>query len=208
MDLLKSIHFIHHACFRIEIDNIVIYIDPWKLKNPKKAHFVFVTHEHYDHFSIPDIELISDENTNIILPDNIADELSGYKIKKVKQGDVFNLENIKVEVIPAYNINKNFHRKSDNKVGYVIEVNGNRIYHAGDTDLTEEMKALGNIDIALLPVGGTYTMNANEAAKAAEIIKPDIAIPMHYGIVAGSVKDAETFKKECKLKVEILKEEE
>ncbi|MCX8092661.1 MAG: MBL fold metallo-hydrolase [Candidatus Goldbacteria bacterium] len=207
MDILKSIHFIHHACFRIEIDNIVIYIDPWKIKSPKKANFIFVTHEHYDHFSVPDIELIADENTNIILPDNIAGELSGYKIKKVKQGDVFNFENIKIEVIPAYNVNKNFHRKSDNKVGYVIEVKGNRIYHAGDTDLIDEMKNLKNINIALLPVGGTYTMNAIEAARAAEIIKPDIAIPMHYGIITGSLKDAETFKKECKVKVEILKEE-
>ncbi|MCX7699157.1 MAG: MBL fold metallo-hydrolase [Candidatus Goldbacteria bacterium] len=208
MDILKSIHFIHHACFRIEIDNTVIYIDPWKIKNPKKANFVFVTHEHYDHYSIPDIKLIADEKTNIILPYNITDELSEYNIKKVKQGDVFNLENIKIEVIPAYNTNKNFHRKSDNKVGYVIEVKGNRIYHAGDTDLIDEMGNLKNINIALLPVGGTYTMNAIEAAKAAEIIKPDIAIPMHYGVVTGSLKDAETFKKECKVKVEILKEEE
>jgi L-ascorbate metabolism protein UlaG (beta-lactamase superfamily) len=208
MNILKSIHFIHHACFRIEIDNILIYTDPWKLKNPKKANYIFVTHEHYDHFSVPDIEMISDENTTIILPDNIASELSGYKTKPVKQGDIFNLKDIKVEVIPAYNVNKNFHKKSDNKVGYVIEIKGSRIYHAGDTDLIDEMQKLKNINVALLPVGGTYTMNADEACKAAEIIKPDIAIPMHYGVVAGSIKDAEKFKKQCKVKVEILKEEE
>jgi len=207
MDLLKSIHWIYHACFRIEIDNLIIYIDPWKIKNPKKADFVFVTHDHYDHFSLLDIEKIATEKTIVVIPENIAGELSGYNLQKVKQGDVFSSGNVKVEVIPAYNIGKNFHRKTDNKVGYVIDIDGNRIYHAGDTDLIEEMKNLKNINIALLPVGGTYTMNAEEAAKAAEIIKPQIAIPMHYGIVAGSTKDAEEFKSKCKVRVEILKEE-
>jgi L-ascorbate metabolism protein UlaG (beta-lactamase superfamily) len=207
MDVLKTIHWIHHSCFRIEINDIVIYIDPWKIKNPRKADFIFITHEHYDHFSIPDIESISDEKSMIILPDNIAGELSGYKIKKVKQGDVFNSGNIKVEVVPAYNVNKNFHKKSENKVGYVLEIGGNRIYHAGDTDLIEEMKNLKNITVAMLPIGGVYTMNAEEAAKAAELIKPLVAIPMHYGIVTGSARDAETFKNKCKIKVEILKEE-
>ncbi len=208
MDILKSIHWIHHACFRIEIGNIIIYIDPWKIKNPRKADFIFVTHDHYDHFSLPDIEKIATEKTTIVIPENISSGLSEYNLKKVKQGDVFSTGNIRVEVIPAYNTGKNFHRKTDNKVGYVIDVIGNRIYHAGDTDLIEEMKNLKNITVALLPVGGTYTMNAEEAAKAAEIIKPQIAIPMHYGEVAGSIKDAEEFKNKCKVSVEILKEEE
>lgn len=207
-DVLKSIHWLHHASFRIEIDNLIIYIDPWKIKNPKKADFIFITHDHYDHLSVSDIELIASNKTTIVVPENAASKLSGYNLKKVKHGDILDLNNLKVEVVPAYNTNKDFHKKSYNMVGYVLEIKGIRIYHAGDTDFVEEMKNLKNINVALLPVGGTYTMNAKEAAKAAEIIKPDIAIPMHYGIVVGSLKDAEIFKKESKVKVEILKEEE
>lgn len=208
MDILKSIHWLHHASFRIEIANLVIYIDPWKIKNPKKADFIFVTHDHYDHLSLPDIESIAEEKTTIVLPEKAASKLSGYNLKKVKPNDIFTLNGLKVEVIPAYNINKDFHKKADNMVGYVIETKGTRIYHAGDTDLIEEMKNLKNITIALLPVGGTYTMTAEEAAKATEIIKPQIAIPMHYGIVVGSAKDAEIFKNRSKVKVEILDEEQ
>ena len=209
MDLLKSIHWIHHSCFRIKINDITIYFDPWKIKNPIKADFIFITHDHYDHFSMSDIESIADEKTTIILPDNIAGELSGYKIKKVKQGDVFNVGNIKVEVVPAYNVNKNFHKKSDNKVGYVLEIDGNRIYHAGDTDLIPEMKTFKNINIAFLPVSGTYVMTAEEAVKAALDIKPDIAIPMHYGTIIGTRMNAEKFAEELRGKIEvvILKEE-
>lgn len=208
MDVLKSIHWLHHASFRIEINNLVIYIDPWKLKNKKKADFIFITHDHYDHLSLPDIEAIAEEKTKIILPENIGSKLSGYNLKKIKPNDIFDFDSLKVEVIPAYNTNKDFHKKSYNMVGYVIEIDEIRIYHAGDTDLIEEMKNLKKITVAMLPVGGTYTMDAADAAKAADIIKPDIAVPMHYGIVAGSVKDAEKFKNICKVKVEILKEEE
>ncbi|MEM2004008.1 MAG: MBL fold metallo-hydrolase, partial [Nitrososphaerota archaeon] len=124
------------------------------------------------------------------------------------------LMGVRYLVVPAYNVNKFrapgvvFHPKEYGGVGYIIEVDNIRIYHPGDTDLIEEMKTLGRIDVALLPVSGTYVMTAEEAAKAVDIIKPDLAIPMHFGEIVGSEKDAQTFKSKASCRVEILKPEE
>jgi L-ascorbate metabolism protein UlaG (beta-lactamase superfamily) len=109
-----------------------------------------------------------------------------------------------IQTIPAYNNNKTFHKRINQWVGYVVEIEGARIYHAGDTDLIEELKELKNIDIALLPVGGTYTMDAKEAARAVDLIKPKIAIPMHYGKIVGDEDDAILFQKSAHCEVKIL----
>jgi L-ascorbate metabolism protein UlaG (beta-lactamase superfamily) len=207
-NIIESIHWLHHASFRIEAAGKTIYIDPWKIKNKIKADYILVTHEHYDHMSPGDITDIAGENTIIICPVNGTDEIERNKIIKLKPGQKYSGEYLKVEAVPAYNTNKSFHEKNTLKNGYIIEIAGSRIYHAGDTDATPEMLALKNIEVAMLPVGGTYTMNAKEAAGAVDFFNPQIAVPMHWGTIVGSRKDAEEFKRLAKCRVEILKEEE
>jgi L-ascorbate metabolism protein UlaG (beta-lactamase superfamily) len=148
------------------------------------------------------------ENTVIFCPVQAMEEADEFKPKKMKPGEKAESGVLKVETIPAYNIGKSFHTKDSGKLGYVIEIDGKRIYHAGDTDAIPEMKILKNITVAMLPIGGTYTMTAKEAAEAADVFKPDIAVPMHWGSIAGSKKDAEEFKKLAKCRVEILEQEE
>ena len=205
---MESIHWLHHASFRIEAAGKVIYIDPWKVKKMVKADYILITHEHYDHLSPDDIRQIAGGNTVIIYSANCTAEITAGKITKLKPGLKYSDESLKIEALPAYNINKSFHDKSGPKNGYIIEIGGVRFYHAGDTDATPEMLALKNIDAAMLPVGGTYTMNAKEAAAAVNVFMPEIAIPMHWGTIVGSIKDAEEFKRLAVCKVEILKEEE
>jgi len=206
-DAIKKIHWLGHASFRIQTGGKTIYIDPWNIKNPVAADYILVTHSHYDHFSLPDIEKIKKEETVIICPQEVSVQLNGPGVKTVKPGDVLKLEGITVETVPAYNTGKSFHTKESGKAGYVIDSGEERIYHAGDTDYIDEMNGLENITVALLPAGGTYTMDAGQAAKAAAAISPEAVIPMHYGEVAGSVKDAEKLKKICGDKVIILKSE-
>ncbi|MCD6413749.1 MAG: MBL fold metallo-hydrolase [Elusimicrobia bacterium] len=193
--MVKNLFWLGHASFRIE-GSKTIYIDPYNLKEEqKKADIVCVTHSHYDHLSVKDIKKIADDKTVIVAPVDASSKLSG-KVKKVNPGDVVEVEGVKIEVYPAYNTNKTFHPKSNNWVGYVIEMDGRRIYHAGDTDFIEEMKNLKNIDIALLPVSGTFVMTSEEAAAAAKTINPKIAVPMHWGAgIVGDRSDAENFGK-------------
>lgn len=205
---LKSIHWLHHASFRIDSEEGVIYFDPWKIKNVIKADYIFVSHNHFDHFSIGDIDNISKKETLIICPSEVSSELKGYNLKEVKNGDRLELGKIKIEVVPAYNINKNFHPKNTCKVGFIVEINGIRIYHAGDTDFIPEMKELKNINFALIPIGGTYTMGPEEAVEFVNTVKPEITIPMHYGELSSGKKELEDFKKLVKGKIEILEKEE
>jgi L-ascorbate metabolism protein UlaG (beta-lactamase superfamily) len=205
---MEGMHWLHHASFRLEAAGKVIYFDPWKIKNRVKADYILISHEHYDHFSIPDIDGIAGDNTVIICPVNGMDEIKGKNVKRLKPSEKYSDSVISVEAVPAYNTNKAFHEKRTMKNGYVVEIAGIRLYHAGDTDITHEMKALVNISIAMVPVGGTYTMNPKEAAEAVNIFKPGIAVPMHWGSIVGSEKDAQEFKRLAQVKVEIMKEEE
>lgn len=207
-NIIESVHWLHHAGFRIDTAGKIIYFDPWKIQNRIKADYILISHEHYDHLSVPDIDELVKENTIIICPVNNTDEIKNNKVKKLKPGEKFSDGLISIEAVPAYNIGKAFHEKNSLKNGYVLEIAGNRIYHAGDTDLTPEMKELKNINVALLPVGGTYTMNAKEAAQAADLFKPEIAVPMHWGTIVGKESDALEFKRLARCRVEILKEEE
>ena len=184
-----KITWLGHASFKINN----IYIDPYILpKNPSKASIVLITHDHYDHCDPERVSQITDSSTIIVTTEKSSKKISG-NVKIIKPGKKLNISDIIIEAVDAYNLNKNFHIKGDG-VGFVITVNNKRIYHAGDTDLIPEMSQLKNIDIALLPIGGTYTMNAVEAAEACNIIKPKVVIPIHYGSIIGSKKDAETFK--------------
>lgn len=194
-----------HDGYRLNADNKIIYIDPFKLlseyNNKKDADLILITHNHFDHLSTKDIDNIINNNTKIICSSECIEVLhKNYKKNEIidlKPNDNIKIDNIKIESIRAFNTNKDFHPKEDNKIGFILNINNLRIYHTGDTDIIPEMGQV-NPDIALVPVSGTYVMTAEEAAKATnELIKPKkIAIPMHYNSIVGSVKDAETF---CKM---------
>lgn len=211
--MIKDIHWLGHDTFKISGEK-TIYTDPFKIRTRDTADIILITHEHRDHCSSEDIKMIQSKNTVIVATQDCVKKLVGdspqsSNIKTVKPGDKINIKGIDIEAVPAYNTNKNFHPKTKEWVGYVFTVNGLRIYIAGDTDYIPEMKTLKNIDIALIPVSGTYVMTADEAVKAALDIKPKIAIPMHYGTIVGSEDDANKFADALKgkVKVEILKPE-
>ncbi len=196
-----KIKWLGHAGFKINKDK-VIYIDPYHIDGIEEADLILITHEHYDHCSPDDVKKIIKEDTIIIGPKDAVDKLSGNTIA-IKPGDRKEVDDIIIDVVPAYNIGKKFHPKEKGGVGYVLTINDKKIYHAGDTDLIPEMEKLA-VDVAILPVGGEYTMNAEEAASAANKIKPKIAIPMHYGSIIGSEEDAEEFREKCDCEVRIL----
>ncbi len=210
--MLESIHWLGHASFRLDGPKI-IYFDPWKLsKDSKKADLILVTHDHFDHLSLDDIKRIVSKETVVIADDSSAKQIRGKvackEVRAISPGERTDLEDIGIEAVPSYNIGKAFHPRASKKVGYVVTVSGVSIYHAGDTDFIPEMKDI-RCDIALLPVSGTYVMTADEAASAALAIRPKAAIPMHYGDIVGSARDARDFQDALKgrIEVKILKNE-
>jgi L-ascorbate metabolism protein UlaG (beta-lactamase superfamily) len=166
------------------------------------ADIVCITHSHYDHLSKEDVEKIRKPSTVIVGP---ADCKAGFgdAFKVIAPGGSLEIGEVKIEAVPAYNTDKQFHPKKNNWVGYVVTVDGFRIYHSGDTDMIPEM---ANIcaDVALLPVGGTYTMTVKQAAEAIQKINPKVAVPMHCGDIVGSLDDRETFRKLSKAPVTVL----
>jgi len=204
---LENLHWFGHDSFRLDGEKI-IYFDPYQV--PQKsalADIILVTHEHYDHCSPDDLKIISGPKTTIIASAQAAEvikkaQIVCQKLEVVKPSDEIEAFGIKIRAVPAYNIGKQFHPKSSLKVGFIITAGGLKIYHAGDTDFIPEMKDC-RADIALMPVSGTYTMNATEAADAVLVINPKIAVPMHYGSVVGSIDDAKRFQNLLKGKIEV-----
>ncbi len=207
-----KIYWLGHSSFKLK-DGLTIYIDPFRLEGGELADLVLVTHEHFDHFSPEDIRKVSDRHTVLVMPKECMGKLKGMEFEEVRYvlpGDKVSVRGVEIEAVPAYNVNKFrspgvvFHPKEDGKVGYILTFKGVRIYHMGDTDFIPEMKGL-KVDVALVPVSGTYVMTPEEAAEAVKEIKPELAIPMHYGSIVGSEEDAERFAELAGLRVEILK---
>lgn len=190
MKIDENLFWIGHASFYIKINGINLFIDPFKISNEikDKADLILITHAHLDHNNKDDINKVRKAETKFIAANKCLDWKESNQIAVSKPGFKTEFEGIKIEAVPAYNMKqerlKN-HPKEENWVGYIIEVGGTRLYHAGDTDIIPEMKKLGNIDIALLPMGGTYTMSAEEGIDAAQIIKAKTIVPMHYKALLG-----------------------
>jgi len=208
MEMVKNIHWMGQAAVKVDAGNKVIYFDPYQIKEQDKADIILISHSHGDHLSKGDISKVTTENTVIIAPKSCESDLSSVKKAKLllsEPGFKETVGGITIEAVPAYNVDKtNFHPKANNWVGYIITVDGVRIYHAGDTERIPEMKNF-SCDIAMLPLGQTYTMNSVEdAAKAALDVKAKIAIPIHYAMYEGTKADAEKFKALLEGKVAVV----
>ena len=197
--MLDNIKVLYHSSIRMDKEKI-IYVDPFKIdKNYNDADMIFITHDHYDHYSEEDIDKVKKANSIFIVPENLLKKLlkkgiNDENIITLAPEDIEIIDGIKIEAIHSYNIDKPFHPKEKNWLGYIIEIDGVRYYISGDTDITRENKKV-KCDVAFVPVGGTYTMNFSEAAQLVNIIKPKIAVPIHYGSIVGTKQDATDFIK-------------
>ncbi|UCF85691.1 MAG: MBL fold metallo-hydrolase [Desulfobacteraceae bacterium] len=200
-DFSKKITWLGHDGFRIDAKKTV-YFDPYSISAGPKADLILISHDHFDHCSPEDVAKIQDSKTVIVTEKDSAKKLSG-DVRVMKPGESLNVDDIKIRAIPSYNTDKDFHPKANNWLGFVVEIEGITFYHAGDADFIPEMKDI-EVDIALLPVSGTYVMTADQAVKAALAINPKLAIPMHYGAIVGDEQDAFNFKKSLEGKVDVL----
>jgi L-ascorbate metabolism protein UlaG (beta-lactamase superfamily) len=188
-----------HASVKITSPSITIYIDPWKIdKHSPHADIILLTHDHYDHYSQADLTVVSESSTRVVAPMSAP-----LVTDRIKPGNTMIIKDVSMQAIPAYNQGKAFHPKANGWVGYIITIGGIKIYHPGDTDRIPEMKGLV-VDVVFVPVGGTYTMDAKEASEAIRDIRTVYAIPIHYGDIVGSRKDAEEFAGLCSCDVRIL----
>lgn len=203
--VLERLRWLGHASFLVEGDP-VIYIDPWETPpGLPAADLILVTHSHYDHLSVPDIERLAKPSTTVVGPADVIRRLGRQRLNLVElnPGDEKAVGGVKIRAVPAYNRTKQFHPRASGWVGFVVYLPEGSIYHAGDTDHIPEMQGL-KPTVALLPVGGTYTMDAAEAAQAAADIGPEVAVPMHYGKVVGSEADARRFVQLYSGRAEVL----
>lgn len=195
--MLEDIEVLYHSSIRINKGKM-IYIDPYHIeKSFNDADMIFITHDHYDHYSEEDIDKVIKEDTTIVISKDLLTKLLKKGINKnaiivAEPNKEYETQGINFNTIPAYNINKKFHPKENNWLGYIITINNVKYYVAGDTDITDENRKV-KCDVAFVPVGGTYTMDFKEAARLINEIKPKIAVPIHYGSIVGTEQDARNF---------------
>ena len=205
--MLERFTWLKNSAYRWVGDGLTVYIDPWGVReDAPEADVIFITHGHYDHYSPEDIDRVRTPDTQIVAPRDTANELSG-NVQAVTAGDTIEAGGVKAQAVPAYNIAEDRldkHPKDNGWVGYILQLGDTSYYHAGDTDHVPELESIP-AQVAFLPVGGTFTMDASEAAGLARIMSPELAVPMHYGFVAGTPADGERFKEAAApVSVEIL----
>jgi L-ascorbate metabolism protein UlaG (beta-lactamase superfamily) len=215
--LIDAVEWLGHSGFRVVVGRQAIYVDPYRVSaDARKADLILITHGHYDHFSPQDLERLSTPSTETIAPAAVAERLAG-RVHSIAPGEEIEPELVRgvaVRALAAYNTSKRdgdgnvFHPRHAGGVGYDLNVRGERLYHAGDTDVIPEMDSVHGVDVALLPVSGTYVMTASEAAEAARRIQPRVAVPMHWGEHLGTYDDAVAFKRQAPVEVRILEKVE
>jgi L-ascorbate metabolism protein UlaG (beta-lactamase superfamily) len=211
--MIENIHWLGHDSFRLD-GSSTVYIDPWKLSaDASPADLILVTHDHYDHFSPDDIARLSTPRTTLIGPASVTAQVDGVAAITLGAGETSVVGGVTVTAVPAYNIDKFrepgevFHPPAAGGLGYLVELDGRRIYHAGDTDAVPEMRDV-RCDVALLPVSGTYVMTAEEAAEACRMISATAVVPMHFGDIVGTAADATRFAGLCGIPVTVLPREQ
>lgn len=200
-EVVNKIHWLGHDAIWLE-GSVELCIDPFQINTSRAADLILITHDHFDHCSPEDVAKIQRQGTVIVTDSGSARKLQG-DVRIVSPGEKLQVKGVDLEVGPAYNLNKDFHPRKAGMLSFVVTLDGVRYYHAGDTDLIPEMTGL-RVDVAFLPVSGTYVMTAEEAVRAARTIKPALAIPMHYGAIVGSQDDAEKFKNALEGEVEVV----
>ncbi len=206
--MVENIDVFTQSCIRIRTQAGTVYFDPFHMREePHDADFILITHDHYDHFSPEDIKKVAGRRTVLVVPEKMkkkAGEAAGLvsRTLTVNPGEKIKVDGLAFETVPSYNNMKPFHPKSAGWVGYILIADGKRIYVAGDTDVTKDNKQI-KCDIALVPIGGTYTMDAKSAAELVNTICPETAIPTHYGSVVGKMADAEKFAAFVKAPVKV-----
>lgn len=205
--MIERFTWFKQSAYRWDGDGVTVYIDPWGVpEGAPEADAIFITHAHDDHFQPEEIQRLTKSDTQIVAPRDIAAQLSG-NVQPVAPGDAVEAGGIKAEAVPAYNIAEerlDMHPKANGWVGYVLQLGDAVYYHAGDTDHLTELETIAP-RVAFVPIGGTFTMDASEAAGLIRAMSPQVAVPMHYGFIVGSPADAERFRKEAEpVKVEIL----
>lgn len=208
--LVDELEWLGHSGFRLRVGAAVVYIDPYRAPDGPQADLILVTHGHYDHFSPTDVERLSGEHTVLVAPAAVAERAAG-RVVSIGPGEAVQpLRGVEVAAVAAYNTSKrdtdgrSFHPREAGWVGYDVNVRGERLYHSGDTDVIPEMDAVAGVDVALLPVSGTYVMTAAEAAEAARRIQPRVAVPMHWGAHIGTREDALAFEQRAPVDVRIM----
>ncbi len=194
--MLEKLTWFRQSAFRWRGDDLVVYVDPWGVTDEVPADVILITHAHYDHLQPHEIDRLRKPSTKLVAPRDVARELSG-DVTAVTPGESHDVGGLKFETVPAYNIVEerlDMHPEAKGWVGYVLEFEGHRYYHAGDTDALPELEALAT-DVAMVPIGGTYTMDWDEAGALVRAMSPRVAVPMHYGFVVCSPSRAVTFRK-------------
>ncbi len=201
-----KVQWLGHASFKIA-GELVIYIDPWKLEHVRHdADIVLVSHSHHDHYCMEDIKKVTTDKTQLLASGDVIQKHNSGQV--LRPGESVEYGDIRISAIASYNTNKQFHPNDNQWLGFLINMDGKTIYYAGDTDLTDEMRVLTDIDLALIPVGGTYTMDAQQAAQAVNIFSPSQALPYHWGDIVGTLEDAKAFTNSAKCNTVILQKGE
>jgi L-ascorbate metabolism protein UlaG (beta-lactamase superfamily) len=205
--VLENVTWFRQSAMRFSTNGRTIYIDPWgTADDDPKADLILITHAHFDHLQPSEIARLSEARTKLVAPKDVANELSG-DVTTVSPGESHEVAGVRFETVPAYHVapdRLDLHPKANDWVGYVLELGGRRYYHAGDTDALPELESL-ETDVAMVPIGGTYTMDYREAATFVKAMKPGLAVPMHYGFVVCSPSHGDLFRKEAQpIRVEVL----
>jgi L-ascorbate metabolism protein UlaG (beta-lactamase superfamily) len=207
--MIENIHWFGHDSFRLD-GSSTVYIDPWKLPaGAPSADLILVTHDHFDHLSADDVARLATPQTTLIGPAAVTAKVAGVATLTLAAGETATVGAVTVTAVAAYNLDKfrgpgqPYHPKEAGFLGFIVEMDGRRVYHAGDTDAIPEMRAV-RCDVALLPVSGTYVMTADEAAEACGMISAAVVVPMHFGDIVGTPADAARFAAQCGLPVDVL----
>lgn len=194
--MLERVTWFRQSALRWADEELTVYVDPWGTpEDAAPAELILITHAHDDHFQPEEIARLSGQGTKLVAPHDVAAKLTG-DVTPVAPGESHEVAGVRFTTVPAYNTREealDFHPRANRWVGYVLELGGRSYYHAGDTDHAPELNEV-KTDVAFLPIGGTYTMDAPEAAGLAKLIGPQLAVPFHYGFVAGSASDGERFR--------------